>query len=107
MEGLSRHRQALVALSGDTLFHVQAEVICRTLDVIDEVTDRFTAFRIADAIAARWGADADARLITEAEYRAWAERRLPLIAAELTEQFAGTLPEGTRFAWMGEDNATP
>ena len=43
----------------DVLYHAQHDVICRALDVIDTITDRQTAFRIADALAARWAADTE------------------------------------------------
>lgn len=62
MAGLAQHHAALVALSGDVLFHAQTEVICRSLDVIDTVTDRMTAFRIADALATGWVTDTEAPL---------------------------------------------
>jgi hypothetical protein len=58
-EVISHHYDALVALSGGALFAMQAEVICRTLDVIDQTVDRETAFRVADALAARWVADVE------------------------------------------------
>ncbi|HEV2375188.1 MAG TPA: hypothetical protein VGS19_23890 [Streptosporangiaceae bacterium] len=101
-EKLSHHQRAHAAMQTDTLFHVQAETVGLMLDVIDQVTDRMTAFRIADAIADRWAADFDARIITEAEYRAWTERIMPRLAAEFTEQLADVLPEGVRFEWGGD-----
>jgi len=38
--------------------------------------------------------------LTEAEYRAWLSKRMPQIAAGLSEQFASVLPEGMRFGWL-------
>jgi hypothetical protein len=68
MERLRPSRQALTALSGDALFHVQVEVICRSLDVIEQVTDQETALRIAAALAARWIADIEAAAVMERTY---------------------------------------
>ena len=51
---LGGHADTLRAFQGDTLYHVQVEVICGVLDVVDEQTDAATASRIAETIAARY-----------------------------------------------------
>ena len=45
-----------------------------------------------------WYADDDGRPLTEGEYRAWMERRIPQVADELS----ALLPEGLRFEWTPE-----
>lgn len=45
----------------------------------------------------------DGRPLTESEYRAWVERRMPGIAGELTERCRDVLPEGMRFEWVPVD----
>jgi hypothetical protein len=37
--------------------------------------------------------------LTEAEYIAWMNKRMPEIADEITERFQDVLPEGARFEW--------
>jgi hypothetical protein len=102
-EAVSQHRATLIRLSGEVLFSVQLEIICRMLDVVDQVTDRQTAFHVADALATRWTADVERSPITEAEYRALLPSRMTMFSAEMNDRLAGVLPDGVRLEWGPPD----
>lgn len=52
-EKLARNPGALAMYQGEVIYNVQVETTCRLLDVVDKVTDSFTAGLITDAICER------------------------------------------------------
>jgi hypothetical protein len=72
-EKLARNPDALAAYQDEVTYNVQVETTCRLLDVVDQVTDSFTAGLITDAICERLTGDG----VSEASQRT-RERRTEL-----------------------------
>lgn len=56
-EHLAANGDTLRMYTGEAMYHVQVDYTCQLLDVVDEVTDSFTANLIADAIYERLSGD--------------------------------------------------